>query len=328
MALQLTGGFKEDSLANLQVRLPALVIGGGLTGIDTTTEAAAYYPVQVEKFLARWEALVADNGGDEAAAFKMYDAEEAAVAREFLEHGRAVRAERARAEAAGEAPDFADARRRLGRRLAGLPARLKDSPGLPPQPRGDQRSSTRRACASSRSCRRWPASPTSTARSQAVRVRERRRGRAGRRSVTLPARSLFVAAGTQPNITYEHERPGTFEVDASEGVQALRRRARRRRPPAAAPAARRRGRASSRRTTATARWSASTATTTPVYAGSVVRAMASAKDGTPHVAALFRDELRARSAPKDQPARDAAWPAFTREARRRAARRRSCASIA
>ena len=27
--------------------------------------------------------------------------------------------------------------------------------------------------------------------------------------VTLPARSLFVAAGTAPNVTYERERPGT-----------------------------------------------------------------------------------------------------------------------
>ena len=30
MALQLTGAFKDASLANLQVRLPAVVIGGGL----------------------------------------------------------------------------------------------------------------------------------------------------------------------------------------------------------------------------------------------------------------------------------------------------------
>ena len=105
MALQLTGGYKADSIANLQVRLPALVIGGGLTGIDTATELAAYYPVQVEKFLARWEALAADAGGEDA-LWKMYDVEEAAVAREFLEHGRAVRAERARAAAAGEAPNF------------------------------------------------------------------------------------------------------------------------------------------------------------------------------------------------------------------------------
>ena len=60
MALQLTGAAKRDSLASLQVRLPAIVIGGGLTGIDTTTEAAAYYPVQVSKFLR----ALGDAGGE------------------------------------------------------------------------------------------------------------------------------------------------------------------------------------------------------------------------------------------------------------------------
>src|SRR5438552_11298351 len=49
MALQLTGAFKKTAMANLQVQLPAIVIGGGLTAIDTATELAGYYPVQVEK---------------------------------------------------------------------------------------------------------------------------------------------------------------------------------------------------------------------------------------------------------------------------------------
>ena len=53
MALQLTGAFKRGALPNLQARLPAVVIGGGLTGIDTATELFAYYPVQVEKVLER-----------------------------------------------------------------------------------------------------------------------------------------------------------------------------------------------------------------------------------------------------------------------------------
>ncbi|CAN5905026.1 hypothetical protein BH11PSE3_BH11PSE3_17550 [soil metagenome] len=47
MALQLTGAAKKDSIANLQIRLPVVVIGGGLTAVDTATESLAYYPLQV-----------------------------------------------------------------------------------------------------------------------------------------------------------------------------------------------------------------------------------------------------------------------------------------
>ncbi len=50
--------YSKDSLANLQMRLPAVVIGGGLTAIDTATELQAYYVVQVEKILDRYERLV------------------------------------------------------------------------------------------------------------------------------------------------------------------------------------------------------------------------------------------------------------------------------
>ncbi|HEY8067320.1 MAG TPA: FAD-dependent oxidoreductase, partial [Burkholderiales bacterium] len=39
MALQLTGAAKTNSVANLQLRLPIVVIGGGLTAIDTATES-------------------------------------------------------------------------------------------------------------------------------------------------------------------------------------------------------------------------------------------------------------------------------------------------
>ena len=62
MALQLTGAAKKDSLANLQIRMPIVVIGGGLTAIDTATESLAYYVVQVEKFLQRYRDLSAEIG--------------------------------------------------------------------------------------------------------------------------------------------------------------------------------------------------------------------------------------------------------------------------
>lgn len=53
MALQLSDSKHDQSISNLQVRLPILVIGGGLTSIDTATEALAYYSHQVKKFLKR-----------------------------------------------------------------------------------------------------------------------------------------------------------------------------------------------------------------------------------------------------------------------------------
>ena len=126
MALQLTGAFKKDALSNLQVRLPAVVIGGGLTGIDTATELMAYYPIQVEKTLSRYESLVAALG--ETPVREQMDAEERTILDEFLVHGREVRAERARARVAGEAPDFIPMIRRWGGVTLAYRKRLQDSP--------------------------------------------------------------------------------------------------------------------------------------------------------------------------------------------------------
>src|SRR6185436_10054132 len=58
MALQLGNAAKSNSLTNLQIRLPAVVIGGGLTGVDTATECQAYYITQVEKICHRYTRLV------------------------------------------------------------------------------------------------------------------------------------------------------------------------------------------------------------------------------------------------------------------------------
>lgn len=83
MNLQLSGAALEDSLSNLQIRLPIVVIGGGLTAVDTAVEALKYYPRQVEKFLKRTEEIGGLPPG--------LSVEEQEIAEEFIEHARGFR---------------------------------------------------------------------------------------------------------------------------------------------------------------------------------------------------------------------------------------------
>jgi NADPH-dependent glutamate synthase beta subunit-like oxidoreductase len=126
MALQLTGAAKKDSIANLQIRLPVVVIGGGLTAIDTATESLAYYPLQVEKFLARHETLVAERG--EAAVCSSWNEDEREIAEEFIAHARAIREERTKAARQGREPDIAKLVNGWGGVTIAYRRRLIDSP--------------------------------------------------------------------------------------------------------------------------------------------------------------------------------------------------------
>lgn len=106
MALQLTGAAKADSIANLQIRLPAVVIGGGLTAVDTATETMAYYPVQVEKFYHRYQELCRTM--PEAQLRCQWSEVELAIVDEYLNHGAAIVAERQAATKEERLPNFQD----------------------------------------------------------------------------------------------------------------------------------------------------------------------------------------------------------------------------
>jgi NADPH-dependent glutamate synthase beta subunit-like oxidoreductase/NAD(P)H-flavin reductase len=206
MALQLTGAFKEEGLANLQVELPALVIGGGLTAIDTATELMAYYPLLAEKMLLRYEELSAGRG--ESAVRSLFDAEEKEILDRLLRHGTEVRRERERARAAGEAPDLS----LLCREWGGVSIVYRRSMEESPAYRLNHEEiikALEEGISFVENLEPEEAVPDERGYLKAVRFRRSQGGDV----VELPARTCWVAAGTTPNVTYEKERPGSFPMD-------------------------------------------------------------------------------------------------------------------
>lgn len=305
MGLQLSGAAKRSSLANLQVRLPAGVIGGGLTAVDTTTEVMAYYPIQVEKTLDRYESLVGQYG--ETHVRTRFDAEEIEILDEFVEHGRAVRAERARAAACGAAPDFAPLIAQWGGVTLYYRKGMADSPAYR-QNHEEIREAFEESIAFAEGMSPLEAIEDQYGALRAVRfdklTQADGRWQSVGHEVEVPLKSLFVAAGTAPNTIYEQEFPGTFEMDGK-FFQRFEMQDNE-------PVARddettvKIGHPAPLTSYANAdRRVSFYGDNHPVYAGNVVKAMASAKDGYPHVVALFAQEL-ATLDPAQQPARDAA----------------------
>ena len=315
MALQLTGAFKKDSLANLQVRLPAIVIGGGLTAIDTATELFAYYPVQVEKVLERFEALCADFGEERVRAG--YDAEELTILDELLRHGRAVRDERARAAAAGEKPNFIPLVRAWGGVTIAYRKSMLDSPAYRLNFEEIEKA-FEEGIAYADMLSPVEALSDDFGHVKALvfekQVVEDGRWKDSGEIVELPARTVMIAAGTSPNVIYEKEHPGTFKLDkwkqffqsfslGGDGLELIE----------DDETTKDRGfftsyQHPSRREKLISFYGDNH----PTYAGNVVKAMASARDGYHRVVSVFAPQLLTMDRTADaQRERDEQWRALT-----------------
>jgi NADPH-dependent glutamate synthase beta subunit-like oxidoreductase/NAD(P)H-flavin reductase len=204
MALQLTGAAKQSSIANLQLRLPVVVIGGGLTAIDTATESLAYYVRQVEKFAARYQTLVAERG--EAFVRARWSAEEAEIADEFLTHAAAIAAERATAALESRTPALARLLDSWGGATLAYRRRLVDAPSY-------TLNHEEVAKALEEGVRfaegLTPKAVQVDAHGHAAGLTVTR---ADRTEAILPARAIIVAAGTQPNTVLARE-DGRIELD-------------------------------------------------------------------------------------------------------------------
>ena len=283
MALQLTGAAKTDSIANLQLRLPAVVIGGGLTAIDTATEAMAYYPLQVEKFLARYEALAAETG--EAALRRRWTAPELTIVDEFLGHARANRTERTAAERESRPARIRELVEGWGGVTIAYRRRLIDSPSytLNHEEVGKALEEGIRFAEG--------LTPVGIDIDEVGSCAAIRLARADASEVTLPARAVLVAAGTRPNTVLAREYAEQFGIDG-QYFQAVDEQGNPIKPERLAKPA-------TVQVLQSLRGDGRAVTffgdLHPSFAGNVVKAMASAKQGWPTVARML-ERLPARPA--------------------------------
>lgn len=296
MALQLSGAYKRQTLANLQVELPAVVIGGGLTAVDTATELAAYYPVQVSKLLDRVDAL------GEATVLQALDPEERQIIARMLVHGRALRIEMQQ-----EHPDVPALVRRWGGVTLAYRRSLVESPAYRLNHEEVQKALEEGITFIE------DITPVEAVADEFGHIHGLVCQRADKSTITLPARSVMMAAGTTPNIIYEKEFPGTFALDdrgkffrAHKLIDADTGDAGDTGPtPRVVPAAANEPGFFTSYQGPNRRFVTYYGDNHPQYAGNVVKAMASAKHGYEHVARIFADAM--------QPVDGQVWERFVQQ---------------
>ncbi len=273
MALQLTGAAKKSSV----------VVGGGLTAIDTATESLAYYPVQVEKFLSRYETLCAEIGEHDVRA--AWTKEEQQIADEFLDHARAIRAERAAAGREDRQPDLLSLLNGWGGVTIAYRRRLIDSPSYTLN-HEEVALAMQEGIRFAEGLTPVRVEVDSFGHAAALDVRS-----ASGATQRMPARSIIVAAGTHPNTVLQREDPLNMFLDGRY-FQALDEEGKPVQPERIAKPSAARVLTSLR---ADGRGISFFGDLHPSFAGNVVKAMASAKLGYPVVSRVL-----SRRAPSEE----------------------------
>jgi NADPH-dependent glutamate synthase beta subunit-like oxidoreductase len=210
MALQLTGAARKESLSNLQISLPAIVIGGGLTAIDTATETLAYYPIQVEKFYENAKALLEI---DKDYLINTFDDEELSEANIFFEHGKIIHEIRKKAKENNEKPDFLPFLKEWGGVTLVYRKNLQSSPAYRLN-HEEINEALEEGIKIIENLNPVECILNDYNAIESVRFIDSTRSD---KEIILPAKTVFVAAGTSPNITYEKEYPKTFRMQESTG---------------------------------------------------------------------------------------------------------------
>lgn len=286
MALQLTGASKRDSLSSLQIDLPAVVIGGGLTAIDTATEVMAYYPLQVERFYHRYHELCGLKG--ERVIRSLWSATEQIKVDQFLDHGTAIVAERQRAIIAGEKPNFIP----LVQSWGGVTLLYRRDFIQSPSYRLNHEEVAKGL--EEGICVREQIIPLE------VEVDEFEKACALRVQTSIgfesiPARSIFVAAGTKPNINLVYDEKSLDLTSIKQGVQTFQAINEDNTPVQSEKSPKPIHPDILMKTLQNGRYMSFFGDMHPSFAGNVVKAMASAKQGYPIISRLLKKLPSAQS---------------------------------
>jgi NAD(P)H-flavin reductase len=297
MALQLTGAAKSESLANLQIRMPIAVIGGGLTAIDTATESLAYYVVQVEKFLRRYELLAAELGEPEVQA--SWSKDEVEIAQEFLSHAKAIRAEKTAAAHEGRQPNLIELLNSWGGVTIAYRRRLIDSPSYTLN-HEEVAKALEEGVRFAECLAPEEVEVDAFGSAKALRLERQRLDEATGtlvstgEKVVLPARTILVAAGTQPNTVLAREDEHHFTLDGRY-FQAIDEDGNHVKPERLAKPVATNVLASLR---PDGRAISFFGDLHPSFSGNVVKAMGSAKQGYPVISRMLARNAPARPAPE------------------------------
>ena len=204
MSLQLTGAAKKSSIVNLQLRLPVVVVGGGLTAIDTATEAISYYVREVEKFHERYTKLVSVFCRHYVEEDWSHTDKELAV--EFMDHAEMFLQERKLAKAEHRLPNFLKIISALGGVKVIYRKTLQESPSYRLNPEEVKHAFQEGI------------EFVENAIPKKIKLDANGHIRAmeffiNKKTAVFPAKTLLVATGTNPNTVLSREDPKHFELD-------------------------------------------------------------------------------------------------------------------
>lgn len=89
MNLHLSGSLRHDVLSAIDMQMPIIVIGSGLTAVDTATESRAYYLEQIKQLLTRFEQLIEWQSMEKI--FSKFSQPALTTLKVMLEHARQLR---------------------------------------------------------------------------------------------------------------------------------------------------------------------------------------------------------------------------------------------